>query len=88
MSLSEWAEAQLSEVELLSSMFPTQEEFEITDQMALAELREFVEGSTDTPPPSRPQFVIKQKVESACMSSSWVTITKIALYTVSYDSNN
>lgn len=60
MSHSEWAESQLAEIELLSSMFPAQDEFEITDQLALADLRDYVEGSTDTPPPSRPQFLIKK----------------------------
>lgn len=65
MSYLEWAECQLAEIELLTSMFPTQEELEITDQLAVAELRDYVEGSdsTDSPPPSRPQFLIKQKTE-------------------------
>lgn len=67
MSHSEWAEAQLAEIELLTSMFPTQDELEITDQLALAELRAFVEGSADSPPPSRPQFLIKQKLDAASM---------------------
>ncbi|XP_041652723.1 RWD domain-containing protein 2B [Cheilinus undulatus] len=67
MSYLEWAECQLAEIELLTSMFPTQEELEITDQLAVAELRDYVEGSdsTDSPPPSRPQFLIKQKIERA-----------------------
>ncbi|XP_029964469.1 RWD domain-containing protein 2B [Salarias fasciatus] len=61
----ECAEAQLAEIDLLTSMFPTVEELEITDQLALAELRDYVEGSApaDHPPPSRPQFTIKQKLE-------------------------
>lgn len=63
----DWAESQLAEIELLTSMFPTQEELEVTDQLALAELRAYVEGaaSTDNPPQSRPQFVIKQKLDAA-----------------------
>ncbi|KAG7243049.1 hypothetical protein INR49_016424 [Caranx melampygus] len=67
MSFLEWAEAQLAEIELLTSMFPTREELELTDQLALAELRDYVEGSAsaDNPPPSRPQFLIKQKLDSA-----------------------
>lgn len=69
MSNLDWAESQLAEIELLTSMFPTQEELEMTDQLALAELREYVEGtaSTETPPRSRPQFLIKQRIETADM---------------------
>lgn len=61
----ECAECQLAEIDLLTSMFPTVEELEITDQLALAELRDYVEGSApaDHPPPSRPQFTIKHKLE-------------------------
>ncbi|XP_068441337.1 RWD domain-containing protein 2B [Clinocottus analis] len=68
MSCSEWAESQLAEIELLTSMFPTQDELEITDQLALAELRNYVEGSasTDSSPSSRPEFVIKQTLDTAC----------------------
>lgn len=67
MSYLEWAESQLAEIELLTSMFPTAEELEVTDQLALAELRDYVEGSASagSPPPSRPQFLIKQKLDSA-----------------------
>lgn len=66
MSNVDRAESQLAEIELLTSMFPTQEELEVTDQLALAELRGYVEGtaSTDTPPQSRPQFLIKQKLDA------------------------
>lgn len=69
MSYLEWAESQLAEMELLSSMFPTQEELEMTDQLALAELREYVESSdsADSPSASRPQFLIKQKLDTASM---------------------
>lgn len=69
MSYLEWAEAQLAETELLTSMFPTQDELDFTDQLALAELRDYVEGSDsgDVPPPSRPQFLIKQKLDAAGM---------------------
>ncbi|KAM9733247.1 RWD domain-containing protein 2B [Menidia menidia] len=65
MSFLECAESQLAEIELLTSMFPTQEELEVCDQLALAELRGYVEGSApaDCPPPSRPQFLLKQKLE-------------------------
>uniref|UniRef100_A0A3P9KYA8 RWD domain containing 2B n=1 Tax=Oryzias latipes TaxID=8090 RepID=A0A3P9KYA8_ORYLA len=65
MSYLEWAEAQVAEIELLTSMFPSQEELELTDQLALAELRSYVESPADCPPASRPQFLIKQKLSSA-----------------------
>ncbi|RVE65085.1 hypothetical protein OJAV_G00132350 [Oryzias javanicus] len=66
MSYLEWAEAQVAELELLTSMFPSQEELELTDQLALAELRSYVESPTDcAPASSRPQFLIKQKFDSA-----------------------
>lgn len=64
MSYLEWAECQLAEIELLTSMFPSHDELELTEQLALAELRDYVEGSAsgDSPPPSRPQFLIKHKL--------------------------
>lgn len=69
MSYLEWAECQLAELELLTSMFPTQEELEMTDQLAAAELRGYVEisDSADSPPPSRPQFLIKLRLDTATM---------------------
>ncbi|XP_029027490.1 RWD domain-containing protein 2B [Betta splendens] len=70
MSYLEWAEAQLAELELLTSMFPSREELEITDQLALAEVRAFVEGSTGCPPSSRPQFLIKQKLDTTDVTVS------------------
>ncbi|XP_030236882.1 RWD domain-containing protein 2B isoform X2 [Gadus morhua] len=68
MSQLEWAESQLAEIELLSSMYPTESEFEITDQVALAELRESVEGPFSDAPPhhSRPQFLLRQRVDTSC----------------------
>lgn len=68
MSCLECAESQLAEIELLTSMFPSREELEISDQLALAELRVYVEGSAsmETPPSSsRPQFLIKQQLDHA-----------------------
>ncbi|KAM8904319.1 RWD domain-containing protein 2B isoform 1-T1 [Spinachia spinachia] len=69
MSCLECAESQLAEIELLTSMFPDREELEITDQLALAELRVYVEGSAsmETPPSSRPQFSIRQKLHHASL---------------------
>ncbi|XP_074496466.1 RWD domain-containing protein 2B isoform X2 [Sebastes fasciatus] len=77
MSYLEWAECQLAELELLTSMFPSQEELEITDQLALAELRDYVEGSasTDRPPPNRPQLLIKQKLDTASMERTDVILS-------------
>lgn len=58
MAQREHAEAQLAEVELLLSMFPSQEELEV-EQVAYAELRAFVEGTADCPPNSRPELCVK-----------------------------
>lgn len=80
MSYLEWAEAQVAEIELLTSMFPSQEELELTDQLALAELRSYVESPADCPPASRPQFLIKQKLSSA--GTEGVTMIK-CYYTTS-----
>ncbi|XP_054650509.1 RWD domain-containing protein 2B [Dunckerocampus dactyliophorus] len=63
MSFQEWAASQLAEIELLTSMFPTHEELEMVDHLAMAELRDYVDGSSSSPPSSRPQFVIKQKLQ-------------------------
>lgn len=78
MSYLEWAECQLAEIELLTSMFPGQNELEVTDQLAVAELRVYVEGSAgssaaDRPPSSRPQFLIKQRLDTG----NTETVTKI-----------
>ncbi|XP_039985796.1 RWD domain-containing protein 2B [Xiphias gladius] len=77
MSHSERAESQLAEIELLTSMFPTREELELTDPLALAELLGYVEGSApaDTPPPSRPQFLIKQKLDAASRGKTDVVLS-------------
>lgn len=79
MSYLEWAEAQLAEIELLSSMFPGRDELEMTDPLALAELRDYVErsDSTDSPSASRPQFLVKQTLDS----SSTETVTECGTIT-------
>ncbi|KAM8904320.1 RWD domain-containing protein 2B isoform 2-T2 [Spinachia spinachia] len=76
MSCLECAESQLAEIELLTSMFPDREELEITDQLALAELRVYVEGSAsmETPPSSRPQFSIRQKLHHASLEKTDVVL--------------
>lgn len=61
----EEARIQLSEIELLLSMFPCKEELIINDQLAFAELRDYVEGRANDPPSSRAQFTIQQRLESA-----------------------
>uniref|UniRef100_A0A3Q2CQ63 RWD domain containing 2B n=1 Tax=Cyprinodon variegatus TaxID=28743 RepID=A0A3Q2CQ63_CYPVA len=72
MSYKEWAESQLAEVELLTSMFPGEDELDLTDQLALADLRSYVENSAsgDKPSPSRPQFLIKQRLHSSVMNGT------------------
>ena len=45
-NVQEMLQLQLSEVEMLSSMFANPGEFVIEDPMCLAEIQEFVDGST------------------------------------------
>lgn len=78
----EEAEAQLSEIELLTSMFPSQDEFDVKDQLAIAELREYVEGRTDCPPSSRPEFVIQQKIDTEDLKAVAIAIS--CTYVVDY----
>ncbi|XP_056103312.1 RWD domain-containing protein 2B [Rhinichthys klamathensis goyatoka] len=81
MTCSEEAEAQLAEIELLLSMFPSEEELQV-DELSHAELRAYVEGSAHTPPSSRPQFNIKLKVENLAVSV--VSITLLCTYPADY----
>ncbi|XP_068126698.1 RWD domain-containing protein 2B [Hyperolius riggenbachi] len=62
LSLEE-AEAQLSELDLLSSMFPSEEEFVVTDQLALVELRDFAEQQSTIVPTFKIQFTLIVKLE-------------------------
>ncbi|KAL0972644.1 hypothetical protein UPYG_G00192320 [Umbra pygmaea] len=82
MALLDKAEAQLAEIELLCSMFPGEEELEITDQLSVAELRQYVEGSTETLPLSRPHFLIKQKLDTDCIKG--VNVTMSCTYSSEY----
>ncbi|KAK6296352.1 hypothetical protein J4Q44_G00324940 [Coregonus suidteri] len=75
MARLEQAESHLAEIELLLSMYPGEDELEITDQLAVAELREYVAGATDTYPPSRPHIVIKQKMDTDTVNGVNVTIS-------------
>ncbi|XP_076833241.1 RWD domain-containing protein 2B [Brachyhypopomus gauderio] len=74
MACAEEAEAQLAELELMASMFPSQDEF-VVDHLAHAELRAYVEGTSDTPPCTRPEFSIKLKIDGATVNQIGVTLS-------------
>ncbi|XP_014793697.1 PREDICTED: RWD domain-containing protein 2B isoform X2 [Calidris pugnax] len=61
MTNREEAEIQISELELLSSMFPYEEEFVVTDQVALAELKHYAENESAEMPSSKVQFILNVK---------------------------
>uniref|UniRef100_A0A7M4F4Y8 RWD domain containing 2B n=1 Tax=Crocodylus porosus TaxID=8502 RepID=A0A7M4F4Y8_CROPO len=63
------AEVQISELDLLSSMFPDEDEFIVTDQLALAELKYCVENQSSEMPSSKVQFTlnVKPQVPDATM---------------------
>ncbi|XP_062454203.1 RWD domain-containing protein 2B [Rhea pennata] len=63
MSNREEAEIQISELDLLSSMFPYEEEFIVTDQLAVAELKHYVENQCAEVPSSKVQFIVNVKAE-------------------------
>lgn len=63
MANQEEAEIQISELDLLSSMFPYEEEFAVTDQLALAELKHYVENESAEVPSSKVQFILNIKAE-------------------------
>ncbi|XP_007237976.2 RWD domain-containing protein 2B [Astyanax mexicanus] len=86
MDSSEEAESQLAEMELLVSMFPSQEEL-LVDQLALEELRASVEGRSDCPPSSRPSLsirVITHPSPSSPSPHSEVSITLSCSYPLNY----
>ncbi|XP_066455133.1 RWD domain-containing protein 2B [Eleutherodactylus coqui] len=58
----EEAEAQISELDLLSSMFPNEEEFSVTDELALAELRDYTERRSAVTPTFQIQFTLTVKL--------------------------
>lgn len=86
MSYLEWAECQLAEVDLLTSMFPTEDELEFTHPFPQAQLRSYVEGisSSDSPPALRPEFLIKQKME--CAGSDMMDVVVSCVYPSEYPS--
>ncbi|KAK4831668.1 hypothetical protein QYF61_018635 [Mycteria americana] len=63
MTNREEAETQISELDLLSSMFPYEEEFIVTDQLAVAELKHYVENESAEMPSSKVQFILNVKPE-------------------------
>ncbi|NWI51056.1 RWD2B protein, partial [Calyptomena viridis] len=63
MTNHEEAEIQISELDLLSSMFPYEEEFCVTDQLALAELKHYAENESAEVPSSKVQFILNVKAE-------------------------
>lgn len=64
MSNLEEAELQLSELDLLFSMFPNEGDFKVTDQLALAELKDYVGKCTLEVPSSKIQFILYLNVET------------------------
>ncbi|XP_035696967.1 RWD domain-containing protein 2A-like [Branchiostoma floridae] len=54
-------ELQLSEIELLTSMFPGQGELVLDDPASLADVRQYVDGQTDAPPAARLEFTVNLK---------------------------
>uniref|UniRef100_A0A8D2L1D5 RWD domain containing 2B n=2 Tax=Varanus komodoensis TaxID=61221 RepID=A0A8D2L1D5_VARKO len=82
MSSLEEAELQLSELDLLSSMFPHEDEFKVIDQLALAELREHVERSTSEVPSSKIQFILNLELETS--SGKKVPLTLSCAYPLKY----
>lgn len=67
MACPEEAEAQLAEIDLLTSMFPSQEEL-VVDQLAFDELRAYVEGTAPAPPSTRPQFSIRINTDTSTVN--------------------
>lgn len=56
------AEAQVSELELLFSMFPN--EILVDDQLALADLRDYIQGKMQSSPTSRLQYTVHLHLEA------------------------
>ncbi|XP_012971694.1 RWD domain-containing protein 2B [Mesocricetus auratus] len=59
----EWAEAQLSELDLLASMFPGENELTVNDQLALAELKDCIEKRTMEGRSSQVYFTINMNLD-------------------------
>jgi hypothetical protein len=70
----EQAEAQLSELDLLASMFPSENELIVNDQLALAELKDCIEKRTMEGRSSQVYFTINVSLdlsEAAVVSLRW-----------------
>ncbi|CAH1264158.1 RWDD2B [Branchiostoma lanceolatum] len=61
--LTSLLELQLSEIELLGSMFPGQGELVLDDPATVADVRQYVDGQTDTPPAARLEFTVNLKLQ-------------------------
>lgn len=61
----EQAEAQLSELDLLASMFPGENELIVNDQLALAELKDCIEKRTMEGRSSKVFFTINMNLDIA-----------------------
>lgn len=59
----EQAEAQLSELDLLASMFPGENELIVNDQLALAELKDCIEKRTMEGRSSKVYFTLNVKLD-------------------------
>uniref|UniRef100_A0A8C9FVQ8 Small nuclear ribonucleoprotein Prp3 C-terminal domain-containing protein n=1 Tax=Pavo cristatus TaxID=9049 RepID=A0A8C9FVQ8_PAVCR len=79
MTNREEAEIQISELDLLSSMFPYEEEFTVTDQLAVAELKHFVENESAEMPSSKIQFILNVKPEDS-KASMQITTTGFCFF--------
>lgn len=75
----EQAEAQLSELDLLASMFPGENELIVNDQLALAELKDCVEKRTMEDRSSQVYFTINMHLDFSeearvilfCFGKNW-----------------
>lgn len=67
----EQAEAQLSELDLLASMFPGENELTVNDQLAVAELKDCIEKGTMEGRSSKVYFTINMNLD---MSADTVVI--------------
>ncbi|XP_075053232.1 RWD domain-containing protein 2B [Mixophyes fleayi] len=80
----EEAEAQISELDLLSSMFPTEEEFAVCDQLALVELRDYAEKRTTLTPTFKIQFTLTVKLEDSDAANVQQVLSLHCLYPPQY----
>ncbi|XP_052530048.1 RWD domain-containing protein 2B isoform X2 [Tympanuchus pallidicinctus] len=84
MTNREEAEIQISELDLLSSMFPYEEEFTVTDQLAVAELKHFVDNESAEMPSSKIQFILNVKPEDS--NASMVKFSMVCALPFKYPS--